>query len=198
MFQPYDDGMFLNFIKCFSLPLLILISVVLMTFPELRFHVSKTKNLTPEMARSITNLPFDQHYEIDQSMTFKVDIKNRDGRIATVLWPKDPYSMLLVLVNYRDETLRKKTKFSGRLLRCPFQCLPNDLLIQMDEFHKLILESFSAYQEQHLRLPQSVLNTAETPLGFTHYLKMHCWHYFVFAVSFILGVLFFVWGLLKR
>jgi len=196
--SPYDDRMFLNFVKCFSLPLLILISVVLMTFPELRFHISKTKKITPETAQSIADLSFDQHYEIDQSMVFKVDIKNQDGRVATVLWPEEPYSTLLVLINYHDETLRKKTKFRGRLLRCPFQCLPNDMLVQMDEFHKLILESFPLYKNQRPHLPQSILNTTETPLDFAHYLKIHRWHYFVFAVSLILGILFFAWGLVKR
>lgn len=191
-------GMLLKFAKCFSLPLLILISIILITFPELHFHVTPTQKITPEMVKSVMNLSFDQHYEIDHPLAFKVDIENQEGRLATVLWPEEPYSTLLILVNYRDDALKKKTHFSGRLHRCLYQCLPDGMLVQMDEFHKLILGSFPAYKEKHARLPQSVLNVAETPLGFAHYLKTHFWwHYFVFVVSFVLGVLFFIWGLVK-
>jgi hypothetical protein len=181
-----------NIFTAALLPLCLFLFTFVATYSDLRFHLAGPQTLTPEDMHTFRNFSYDQFYEFDRKMAYKVEIQNDEGRVATALWPEEPYSKILVLVPYRSEELNSQTHFGGRLVRCLYKCLASDMVIEMGEFEKLIVQNFPDYAKKLSKMPQVVLNTGDTPKGFSYYLALNSIYFIVLGLGLVAGIGIFI------
>jgi hypothetical protein len=181
-----------NLVKYFSLPLLILVAVFLTTFNELRFQTGGGVPLNAKAADSFKDVSFDQAYEIEKDMRFKVEIENRQlNKKATLLWPGEPFAAVFVLVPAQGEEWSGRTRFQGRLVRCLYQCAPSGMLIVMDDFTKLLVNKFNLDPEDAGKLPRLVLDTSQVPGGWSGYARIYKARLMILAGSWLMGLALF-------
>lgn len=187
-----------NLVKYFSLPLLILIAIFFTTFNELRFHTGGVVPLSPETAATFEKASFDQAYELDKDMRFKVEIENQSqDKKDTLLWPGEPYAGIFVLVPQQGDDLNARTRFQGRLIRCVYQCAPGGRLIEMEDFTKLLVKKFNLDPKDAGNLPRAILDASQIPEGFFGYARIYKARLMILAGSLIMGLAFFI-GNAKR
>lgn len=185
--------MFQKFLKAFLLPFLILLFVLLSQYGEIKFHTSIPKVITSEMAVSARNLSFDQYYEIDQKMVFKIEMQSEDKKsMATLLWPGPTLPQIFVLAPYSSEELSTQEVFRGRLTDCIYKCAPNGMGIEIQSFVDLIVNQFPEFKGKNSLLPQAILNMADKPLGWLGYLKTHYVLSAIVFLAFTLGLVYFI------
>ena len=185
--------MFQKFLKAFLLPILILVFVLFSQYGEIKFQTSDPVVITPEMAQSFRNLNFDQYYEIDKKMLFKIQVQSEDkATMATLLWPGEPFTRILVLASYSSDELDTQDVFRGRLVDCIYKCAPNGLGIEIQTFADLIAKKFPEFKHRNAPLPQAILNMADKPTGLAAYLKVHYLLTGLVGVAFTVGLGFFV------
>lgn len=177
----------------------ILAVIVMSTKGDLMFNISKPVQLTPELISKKANLTYDQLYIIDHPMRYRLDIESEDKEhSAALIWPQSPFGSLLVLTPSDNSNLNNQTRYSGRLVRCVYKCLPTDMLIEMFSFVETLEKKFPTLKGKYSKLPSIILDTYQQPGGWKKYFQLtrYYWSFYAFALTF--GGLLLLRSILKK
>lgn len=153
------------------------------------------------MLRSSTHYSYYQYYEVHAPLQFRLDIQSEQlGKRAVVVWPKEPYTKILILSTRTDDAINNETVFQGRLINCFYKCIASGMPIVMDDFTDMITESLPQYQnkEENDKLPVLIFDTIDVPKGFWHYVEIKKYHFMALGATFLLGVGLLAWDLVKK
>jgi hypothetical protein len=177
--------------KSLLLPFFALLALLGYTANELRFAISHETPLSEAMMKNVEDLSYTQFYRLETKLKYRVDIANQDKTMtATLLWPEEPFTRILVLAKNDGDSLNTQRAFTGQLERCVYRCLPGGMFIQMDDFLQMIETKFPVYKDQPKLMPTMVLNTLVAPVGFVGYLKEFRWYYATIAVLLVGAVVY--------
>lgn len=176
-----------NVIRYILAEILILVVLVMSTKGDLMFHISEPIPLTAELISKKANLTYDQLYTIDHPMRYRLNIESEDGEHnATLVWPQSPFGSFFILTSSENPDLNTQTQFAGRLVRCVYKCLPDDMLIEMFSFVDTLEKKFPTLKGKYSKLPSIILNTYEQPGGWKTYFELtrYYWSFYAFALIF--------------
>ena len=158
----------------------------MLTKDDFRFHLYDDAKITKKMSANIDELPKNVSYRLNTTMRFRFNIQSEDDDTkATLLWPAEPYSQILVFVPYQSADLNNPQKFSGRLMSCDESCQPLNIDLKMKNIINQLEEKFPTYKGKLTQLPSILLDTAQTPNGLAGYLQDTNKYWLAFIISLI-------------
>lgn len=201
----YAYGVFqkvvIKILRYFGLFIAAALMVFLTTKGDYHFHTSDVEQIDSDMLRSATHYSYYQYYEVHTPLQFRLDIESdKLSKRATLLWPKEPYTKILILSGRTDDGVNNETVFRGRLVNCLYKCIPSGMPIIMDDFEDLIKEAMPQYRdkEETRKLPMLIFDSIDVPMGFNHYLGMKQYHFIALGVAFLFGIGVWIWDTFKK
>ncbi len=177
-----------NLIKFLFVETIIFALIIGLTKGELIFNVSDSQTLTPELIKSSHNISYDKNYIIEHPMKYLIPIESEDGtKVMSLIWPTEPFGRFLILAASQSEDINTQTHFEGRLVRCIYKCLPNEISIEMFPFVEMIEKQFPKLKGKYSQLPSIIIDTTVVPNGLKGYFYHTKLYWSVFAFCLTLG-----------
>ena len=180
--------MFKGILKFFFFELIILLIILGLTYSDLLFHFEGAQKITSDEANHISKLNQSNNYEINQPMSFLINIESENGgEKVALLWPMEPFSQFLVLSDKTPTQLFRQQKFQGKLVPCIHKCSTKNMMLDMDAYVERIEKQFPQYKGKFNQLPSFILNTTEFPGGFSGYIQQTKDFWIIFALCVLIG-----------
>ena len=177
-----------NIFKFLAIELLIVLVILGLTKDQLLFHTSHVEPLTEELIKKVSNLDYNQYYNIDHPMRYLINIESEDTNTqGTLLWPTEPFGRFLLLIPGQSEELKKQQNFSGRLIRCIYKCSPSNMYIEMFGFVEMIENHYPKLKGKYSKLPSIIFDTSQQPGGIKAYFTDTHYYWIGFSFTLTLG-----------
>ncbi|OVE80536.1 hypothetical protein BVY03_06145 [bacterium K02(2017)] len=178
-----------NFLIFVFIELIFLSLVLMITKADLFFNTSDTIPITDSLITKSYNLTYDQEYQIDHPMKFLLNIISLDETAkATLIWPTAPYGRFLVLATGDPEELKEHQIFKGRLVRCLYKCVANDMVIDMFGIVEQLENKYPKLKGKYSQLPSILIDTTVKPKGLDGYFYITRYYWIGLGIIFALGL----------
>lgn len=186
-------SLFLGFI----VPILITLGFIAQNKNDLAFHTAKLEPIKPELFQKGHHPDQKKYYSINHKFRYLLKLGEPKGKkVATLIWPQEPYTKLIVIVPYHnDQELKAKTYYHGRIKKCTFNCVPPEM---SEEFIDTLLELFPDFKEKMDQLPKYIMDTTELPMGLKAYLMTKKYYLGGIAFTYLIGLIIFIRLLLLK